>query len=134
MTELRPPSSVLRPDSSVYIYLRKPFKQNISIHVKQPIHNQQIAQEMETEQLSTQQQQSKLDKLEARKRKGRKAVYLWREAHPDVYRALCRKSSHTYYIKHREIVSERRKKEREAARYVAAEQAKLQSQNEMNAH
>ena len=127
---LRPPSSVLR----IYKYLRKPFKQNISIHVKPPIHNQQIAQEMETEQLSTQQQQSKLDKLEARKRKGRQAVYLWREAHPDVYRALCRKSSHTYYIKHREIVSERRKREREAARYLAAEQAKIQSQNHMNAH
>ena len=113
MTDLRPPFAV-------YIYLRKPFKQNISIHIKPPIHNQQIAQEMETEQ----------HKLEARKRNGRQAVYLWREAHPDVYRALCRKSSHTYYIKHREIVSERRKREREAARYVAAEQAKIQSQNE----
>jgi len=130
MTDLRPPSPVPHP----YIYLRKPFKQNISIHIKPPIHNQHISQDMDTEQLSTQQQQAKLDQLEARKRKGRQAVYLWREAHPDVYRALCRKSSHTYYIKHREIVSERRKREREAARYVAAEQAKLQSQNEMNAH
>jgi hypothetical protein len=60
---------------------------------------------------------------ETQKRKGRLAVYLWRKTHPDAYKALCRKSSHTYYTKHRDIISERRKKEREAARYVAAEQA-----------
>jgi hypothetical protein len=60
---------------------------------------------------------------DARKRKGRLAVYTWRKAHPDAYKALCRKSSHTYYTKHRDIISQRRKKERQAARCVAAEQA-----------
>ena len=114
MTDLRPPC--------IYNF-EKPFKQYISIHIKQSTHTQQISQEMETDQLSA--HQAKLDKVEARKRTGRQAVYLWREAHPNEYRALCRKSSHIYYIKHREIISERRKKEREAARYVA-EQATLQ--------
>jgi len=67
---------------------------------------------------------------EARKRKGRLAVYTWRKAHPDAYKALCRKSSHTYYTKHRDIISQRRKKERQAARYAAAEQASGQVTND----
>jgi hypothetical protein len=59
-----------------------------------------------------------------RKKAVRAAVYRWRESHPDKYKAICRKSSHAYYVKHREEISERRRKEREAERYVA-EQAKL---------
>jgi len=61
---------------------------------------------------------------DVRKKIIRAAVYRWRETHPDAYKALCRKSSHAYYLKHREVISERRRKEREAERYVA-EQAKL---------
>nr|WPF46515.1 MAG: hypothetical protein [Lake Baikal virophage 4] len=61
---------------------------------------------------------------DVRKKVIRAAVYRWRETHPDAYKALCRKSSHAYYLKHREIISERRRKEREAERYVA-EQAKI---------
>ena len=61
---------------------------------------------------------------DVRKKAIRAAVYRWRETHPDIYKALCRKSSHAYYVKHREVISERRRKEREAERYVA-EQAKL---------
>jgi len=41
---------------------------------------------------------------DARKRKGRLAVYAWRKAHPDAYKALCRKSLHTYYTKHCDII------------------------------
>jgi hypothetical protein len=61
---------------------------------------------------------------EKRKKAIRVAVYRWREMHPDAYKALCRKSSHAYYEKNRDLISERRRKEREAERYVA-EQAKL---------
>lgn len=56
---------------------------------------------------------------DVRKKVIRAAVYRWRETHPDAYKALCRKSSHAYYVKHREVISERRRKEREAERYVA---------------
>jgi len=56
---------------------------------------------------------------DVRKKAIRAAVYRWRETHPDSYKAMCRKSSHAYYVKHREVISERRRKEREAERYVA---------------
>ena len=56
---------------------------------------------------------------DVRKKAIRAAVYRWRETHPDIYKAMCRKSSHAYYVKHREVISERRRKEREAERYVA---------------
>lgn len=52
------------------------------------------------------------------------AVCRWRVANPDKYRALCRKSSHTYYTKNKEIISERRRIEREAEKYVL-DQSKL---------
>lgn len=65
-----------------------------------------------------------LNNPDVRKKIIRAAVYRWRETHPDAYKALCRKSSHAYYLKHREVISERRRKEREAERYVA-EQAKI---------
>nr|WPF46456.1 MAG: hypothetical protein [Lake Baikal virophage 2] len=52
------------------------------------------------------------------------AVCRWRVANPDKYRALCRKSSHTYYTKNKEIICERRRIEREAERYVL-DQSKL---------
>lgn len=61
---------------------------------------------------------------EKRKKAIRVAVYRWRETHPDEYKALCRKSSHAYYVKHREEISERRRKEREAVRYVAEQKQK----------
>lgn len=61
---------------------------------------------------------------EKRKKAIRVAVYRWREMHPDAYKALCRKSSHAYYLKNRELISERRRKEREAERYVAEQKAK----------
>ncbi len=63
---------------------------------------------------------------EKRKKAIRVAVYRWREMHPDAYKALCRKSSHAYYLKNRELISERRKKEREAERYVAEQKSKEQ--------
>jgi hypothetical protein len=61
---------------------------------------------------------------EKRKKAIRVAVYRWRETHPDEYKALCRKSSHAYYVKHRDEISERRRKEREAVRYVAEQKQK----------
>lgn len=59
------------------------------------------------------------EKKAQRKNSIRKAVYRWRATNPDAYKALCRKSSLAYYAKHREEISERRRKEREAERYVA---------------
>lgn len=65
-----------------------------------------------------------------RKNAIRKAVYRWRATNPDAYKALCRKSSLAYYAKHREEISERRRKEREAERYVA-EQFKKEMEEQM---
>lgn len=58
---------------------------------------------------------------EKRKNAIRVAVYRWREMHPEMYKAMCRKASHAYYTKNRELISERRRKEREAEKYVAAQ-------------
>lgn len=80
------------------------------------------AQDSNPAQMGTQPEPRKTPEL--RKKVIRAAVYRWRETHPDAYKALCRKSSHAYYVKHREEISERRRKEREAERYVA-EQAKI---------
>ena len=68
---------------------------------------------------------------EKRKKAIRVAVYRWRETHPDEYKALCRKSSHAYYVKHREEISERRRKEREAVRYVAEQKQKEELANSL---
>lgn len=68
---------------------------------------------------------------DGRKKAIRVAVYRWRETHPDVYKALCRKSSHAYYQKNRELISERRRKEREAERYVAEQKQKDELANSL---
>lgn len=68
---------------------------------------------------------------EKRRKAIRVAVYRWRETHPDEYKALCRKSSHAYYLKNRELISERRRKEREAERYVAEQKQKEELANSL---
>jgi hypothetical protein len=68
---------------------------------------------------------------EARKRKGRLAVYMWRKVHPDAKNTRHFVGSLlTLITPHRDIISQHRKKERQAARYAAAEQASGQVANE----